>query len=157
MDIASTHQQWYVTSIFIQLSLVHVVSNMIFIGPRRGIDQWWFLRLSIDLVRHLEQSIWTFDLEHAVEAFSLATYLNWFDYDFEPNNDYVLDHLDFPEKFLHWLERKVSNPCSKTKFLIQLLILIRENTTFITTIACVTWSMLTPPSTTPHPERNSVS
>lgn len=134
MDIASTHQQWYVTSIFSQLSLIHIV--LIFIGPRRGIDQPWFLGLSIDLVQYLEQSIWTFDLEHAVEAFSLAAYLDWFDYDFKHGIDYDLGH--FPERFLHWLEHKVSSSCSKTKFRIQLLILIRENTTFITTIACVT-------------------
>jgi hypothetical protein len=37
----------------------------------------------MDLVEHLENSIWTIELEHALEVFSLSTYLNWFDYDYK--------------------------------------------------------------------------
>jgi hypothetical protein len=95
-----------------------VVLNKTFIGPRRGIDQSWSF-LWLDLVYHLEHSIWTFELERAIEVFSLSAYLNWFDYDFktEDVDDFAkLWYNDFPEKFLCYLESKVSNPYSKTKF-----------------------------------------
>jgi len=93
---------------------VRVVLNNIFIGPRRGIDQPWFGLM--DLVEHLDNSIWTFELEHTLEVFSLPTYLNWFDYDYIADIDLHRWHDDLPEKFLHYLECKVSKPCSQTKF-----------------------------------------
>ena len=115
--------------------------------------------MELDLIHHLEQSTWNFELEHALEVFSLPTYLNRLDYR-DPSND-ELDHLfcydNFPETFLRFLEYKVSKPCSQTKFQLQLLILIRENLTFISTIYCATWTMLTLPSTIPQLERNSAS
>jgi len=71
----------------------------------------------LDLVRHLEHSIWTHELEHALEVFSLSTYLNWFDYSFkEDDQHYYFWYTDFPEKFLRYLGHKVSNPGSQTKF-----------------------------------------
>jgi len=136
---------------------VWVVLNKTFIGSRRGIDHWGFLH--IDLIYHLEQSIWSSELEHALEVFSLSTYLDRLDYR-DPFKD-ELQHLfcydNFPEKFLQYLECKVSEPYSQTKFQLQLLILIRENPTFISAIYCVTWSMLTLPSIIPQLERNSAS
>ena len=115
MDIASAHQEWYVSSIFSQFSLVWVVLNKTFVGPiERGIDQWW---VGVGLVRYLEHSIWTIELEHDLEAFSLSTYLNWFDYDFKADVESHFWYENFPERFLHYLECKVSNnPCSQTKF-----------------------------------------
>ena len=71
----------------------------------------------MDLVKHLEGSIWTIELEHALEVFSLSTYLNWIDRDFKAEVEderWGLD--DIPERFLHYLECKVSNPCSHSKF-----------------------------------------
>jgi len=78
----------------------------------------------IDLVDLLENSIWTSELEHALEVFSLSTYLNWLDYNLKANfkangiqgvEDRWNDHL--PEKFLHYLAcLKVSKPCIQTKF-----------------------------------------
>ena len=120
---------------------IREVLNKTCIGSRCGIDQWWFT--SLDLVRHLERSVWTSELEHDLEVFSISTYLNWIDHHYtgEDKNDFW--YTDFPDKFLHYLEHKVSNPCSQTKFEFQFLILIRENITFITIICCVTWSMLT--------------
>jgi hypothetical protein len=103
-------------------------------------------------MRHLNDSIWTFELEHSFEVFSLSTYLNWINFTLKANDKYRFWYTNFPEKILHYLERKVSNPFSQTKFEIQLLILIRENMTFIATIACVTWSILTLPSITPKLE-----
>jgi hypothetical protein len=136
---------------------VRVVLSKTFIGPRRGIDQRWFLEM--ELLHHLEQSIWTFELEHALEVFSLSTYLNCVDYR-DPSKA-ELDHLfhydNFTETFLRYLEHKVSKSCSQTKFQLQLLILIRENLNFISTIYCVTWNMLTLPSIIPQLERNSGS
>jgi len=112
----------------------------------------------MDLVKHLEHSIWTIELEHALEVFSLSNYLNWFDYEFEDLKNYWLSvRIDFPEKFLHYLEHKVSEPCSQTEFQLQLLILDRENLTFITTICCVIWITLTLPSTISQLGRNSAS
>jgi len=87
------------------------------------------------LVEHLERSIWTFELEHALEMFSLSTYLNWFDYNYP---GFECWYARFPEEFLHYLECQVSKPCSQTVFQLQLLILTREHLTFITTICCVT-------------------
>ena len=60
----------------------------------------------IDLVSQLKRSPWTIELEHALERFSIRTYLDWFDQDF-----YCGDYK-FPEKFLNYLKDKVSNPCS---------------------------------------------
>ena len=94
---------------------------------------------------HLEHSIWTPELEHALERFSLPTYLNWFDYNYTADDEHYWWVGHFPEKFLSYLEGKVSIPAIK----IQLLMVIRENLTFITTIACVIWSMLCLPSTVP--------
>jgi hypothetical protein len=135
---------------------VRVVLNNTFIGPTCVIDRYWFIEM--DLVQHLEHSIWTFELECALGVFSISTYLNWFDYDFKPtSSDIKKPWFDFPEKFLHYLKCKVSSPCSQTKFQLQLLILIRENLTFITAIYCVTWSILTLPLKIPQLERNSAS
>ena len=80
----------------------------------------------MDLLHHLENSIWTLGLEHTLETFSLSTYLNWFDYDWNP--DYHGRWYDnLPESFLYYLVCKVSEHCIQTKFQLQLLILIREN------------------------------
>ena len=63
----------------------------------------------MDLVSHLSQSLWIIELEHALERFSIRTYLDWFDqYHFI---DWKLDS-EFPERFLNYLKDKVSNPCS---------------------------------------------
>ena len=110
----------------------------------------------MELIEHLENSIWNIELERALEVFSLSTYLNVIDCEVKTEIDRgPWDLNDFPEKFLHYLECKVSNPCSQTKFRLQLLILIREHLTFITTICCVTWSMSILLSTNPYLERNS--
>jgi len=130
--------------------------NRTFIGPRRGIDQWWFSWMH--LVEHLEHSIWTIELKHALEVFSLSNYLNWFDYEFNDlDKGWLLYQTDFPEKFLRYLEHKVSEPCSQTEFQLKLPILDRENLTFITTICCVIWSILTLPSKISQLGRNSAS
>jgi len=102
---------------FSQLGLeVWVLLNKTFIGPRHGIDEWWFSYMG--LVQHLEHSTWTIELEHALEVFSLPTYLNWFDYDYKADSDYAREGWfdELPEDFLHYLECKVSEPCSQTKF-----------------------------------------
>ena len=63
----------------------------------------------MNLASHLKQSLWIPELEHALEKFSIRTYLDWLD---EHNFiDKVMDG-EFPETFLHYLEDKVSNPCS---------------------------------------------
>jgi len=101
---------------FSQLTLeVQLVLNRTFIVPRRGIDQWWCSVM--DLAEHLEHSSWTLQLEHALELFSLSNYLNWLDYEFKDvENDWLPYRTDFPEKFLHYFEHKVSEPCSQTEF-----------------------------------------
>ena len=60
----------------------------------------------MDLVSHLEESTWTIELEHALERFSIRTYLDWLD------QDYYWNNYKFPEEFLNYLKDKVSNPCS---------------------------------------------
>ena len=62
--------------------------------------------------------------------FSLSTYLNWLDYDFEADDEEykhwytaVANFPSLPEKFLHYLDRKVSNSCHQPKFQFQLLII----------------------------------
>jgi len=104
-------------SIFSSFIFVCVVLKNTFIDPKCvKVDTWWFGLLSLKLVQYLEQSIWTPELEHTLEVFSLPSYLNWIDYDFEDedNNWFLCSGL--PEQFLHYLERKVSNICSQTKF-----------------------------------------
>ena len=88
--------------------------------------------------------------------FSIRTYLYWIDQHNLINSDegrVIMDEI--PEKFLNYLKDKVSNPCSKTKRVLQLL--IRENLTFIATIACVTSNMLCLPSTVSPLERKLAS
>ena len=63
----------------------------------------------MELVSHLRQSLWIPELEHALERFSIRTYLDWFD------QHHLIDEVmddEFPEGFLNYLEGKVSNPCS---------------------------------------------
>ena len=63
----------------------------------------------MDLVLHLTKSLWTIELEHALERFSIRTYLDWFD------QHHLIDKVmdpEFPERFLNYLKDKVSNPCS---------------------------------------------
>ena len=59
-----------------------------------------------DLVSHLKKSPWTIELEHALERFSIRTYLDWLD------QYYYYNDYQFPEEFLNYLKDKVSNPCS---------------------------------------------
>jgi hypothetical protein len=61
----------------------------------------------MDLVTHLRKSLWVPELEHALERFSIRTYLDWFD------QHYVYEKMDadFAQEFLNYLEGKVSNPC----------------------------------------------
>ena len=63
----------------------------------------------MDLVLHLTQSLWNIELEHALERFSIRTYLDWLD-QHHPIN-WTVDN-EFPERFLNYLKDKVSNPCS---------------------------------------------
>ena len=63
----------------------------------------------MNLEFHLKQSSWIMELEHALERFSIGTYLAWFD------QHHLIDGImddEFPEKFLNYLKDKVSNPCS---------------------------------------------
>jgi len=108
MDIENLHQQWYVSSIFNNLG-----TNETFIGSRRGIGQWI---AELDLVKHLEHSIWTSELEHDLQVFSISTYLNCFDHHYTGEDEDDFCYTEFPDKFLCYLEHKVSNPCSHTKF-----------------------------------------
>ena len=60
----------------------------------------------MDLVSHLEESPWTIELEHALERFSIPTYLDWLD------QDYYYNGYQFPEEFLNYLKDEVSNSYS---------------------------------------------
>ena len=62
----------------------------------------------MDLVEHLTKSLWIPELEHALERFSIRTYLDWFD---QHNVEDGPVQEEFPEGFLNYLEDKVSNPC----------------------------------------------
>ena len=92
-----------------------LVLNKNFIGPtdshgaacRQAINKDWIRFMN--LVSHLTQSLWTIELENALERFSIRTYLDWFD-----QHHLIDDVMDskFPERFLNYLKDKVSNPCS---------------------------------------------
>ena len=62
----------------------------------------------MDLVEHLTKSLWIPELEHALERFSIRTYLDWFDQHYAKEE--LMDE-EFPVGFLNYLEDKVSNPC----------------------------------------------
>ena len=70
---------------------------------------------------YLEQSSWIIELEHALERFSIRTYLDWLDQHYLIYDSEVMDGV-FPERFLNYLKDKVSNPCSKIKCVLQVLI-----------------------------------
>ena len=60
----------------------------------------------MDLASHLKNSPWTIELEHALERFSIRTYLDWLD----QGNSY--NGYQFPEEFLNYLKDEVSNSYS---------------------------------------------
>jgi hypothetical protein len=64
----------------------------------------------MDLVSHLRESLWVPELEHALERFSIRTYLDWFDQHYAKAKDEIMDE-EFPERFLNYLKDEVSNPC----------------------------------------------
>ena len=99
--------------------------------------------------------LWTPELECALERFSISKYLDCCDDCDEYEKDWLWNpgHI-FTDVFLNYLEQRVSNPI---KYQLQLLILIRENLTFITTIPCVIWNTPHLPSEIPPVERNSPS
>ena len=76
---------------------------------RQANDNDWFKYM--DLLFYLKQSSWIIELEHALERFSIRTYLDWFDQ--HHLIDVIMDP-EFPEIFLNYLKDKViqSNPCS---------------------------------------------
>ena len=89
--------------------MVWLVLNKKFIGPsacRQAIDRSWLVFM--DLVEHLTKSLWNPELEHALERFSIRSYLDWCD---QHHIEFFMDNR-FPEQFLNYLEGKVSNPCS---------------------------------------------
>ena len=100
----------------LDLYLIWLELNKNFIDPtggaacrdcRQAIDKRLFKYMN--LVSHLKKSLWTIELEHALERFSIRTYLDWFD------QHHLIDGVmdpEFPERFLNYLKDKVSNPCS---------------------------------------------
>ena len=63
----------------------------------------------MDLIHHLTKSLWNPELEYALERFSIRIYLDWLD------QHHLIDLFmddEFPERFLNYLEGKVSNSCS---------------------------------------------
>ena len=75
------------------------------------VSRWWFSPLA--LVEHLTESLWTAELEHALEMFSIQTYLDWIDQHHIKDLGNALDNAparEFPERFLNYLEGKVSSP-----------------------------------------------
>ena len=64
----------------------------------------------MDLALHLTKSLWIPELEHALERFSIRTYLDWFDQHYAKEGSELMDE-EFPVGFLNYLEGKVSNPC----------------------------------------------
>ena len=89
----------------------------------------------IEIDDFLEESLWTPELEYALERFSISTYLDWFD-DCSDDDPWT-SGANFPDMLLYYLQDIVSHPWHKTKYQLQLLILIRENLTFITVIPCI--------------------
>ena len=65
----------------------------------------------MDLVFHLKKLSWNFELGHALERFSIQTYLDWFDQHQAIDEGLAMNN-EFPERFLNYLKDKVSNPCS---------------------------------------------
>jgi hypothetical protein len=120
------------------------------------IDYWW-VRFTLNST-YLENSAWTPELECALENFSISKFLDCYDDCHEWEKNLLWDPgLIFTDMFLNYLEDIVSNPWCKIKYKLQLLILIRENPTFIAIIPCVIWNMPHLPSTIPPAERNSLS
>ena len=128
---------------------------MNFVGPtgsacRQAIDKRFFTFI-LDLEFHLRESLWTLELEHALEKFSIRTYLNWIDQRYSMDDD-IFSVVFFPEMFLNYLKDKVSNPAFKLG--VRFSFSSRENLAFMTSIACATWNILRLPSTVPPSDGN---
>jgi hypothetical protein len=120
------------------------------------IDNWW-VRCTLSPT-FLKNSAWTPELECALEKFSISKFLNCCDDCDEWEKEGLWGPGDnFTNIFLNYLKDIVSNRWHKIKYQRQILMLIRENLTFITIIPCVIWNMPHLPSKIPLVERNSLS
>ena len=68
----------------------------------QGIDQHESWLQFVDLGSHLRHSLWTPELESALEEFSLSAYLDWLDH--FTIDDRLWMYFDFPEAFLNYLK-----------------------------------------------------
>jgi len=133
-----------------------IALNKTLLGPslyEDGSNEWWVKHILTS--EFLEHSLWAPELECALERFSISKYLDCYDDCEEQDKQWLWDPGDsFTDIFLNYLEDIVSNPWHKIKYQLQLLVFIREDLTFITTIP---WNMLHPPSEIPPVGRNSPS
>jgi hypothetical protein len=100
--------------------------------PDSRVIDWEFIRL-------LEHSLWTPELEHTLENFSLGAFL-----DHVVSNDHsgVVGYRDtIALGFFNYLEANVSPPKSRHECQLQLIILIRTNLTSIAPMPLATWNM----------------
>jgi hypothetical protein len=134
-----------------------VALNKTFLG-RDGIDDWsnWLVKTTIShKCLRLEDLLWTPELEYAIGRFSISKFLNICDDCDEDEKEWLWEPDNgFVEIFLNYLEGMVRNPWHKIKYQLQLLIMIRKNMTFITTIPYVIWNTPHLPSTIPPVEKN---
>jgi hypothetical protein len=116
-----------------------IVLNETSIGSPPRFDPWLCFT---ELLYYIKKSSWTFELERAIESFSLTDYLGWLDSSscarFDDDNVQVW-YAEFPEKLLNYLKGKVSNPCTlKPILMFSFSFLTRENLTFMNSILGVT-------------------
>jgi len=82
-------------------------------------DQWF---IWLDLASHLKDSLWTLELECALEGFSLSAYVNWIDHHQIQFRPFTMDlHSLLPEDFLNYLKGNVSNPAVKSNLMFSSL------------------------------------
>jgi hypothetical protein len=86
-----------------------------FIVPSISQEEPTELLENLDLNLHLRKIPWTLELGHALERFSLPTYLDWLDQHNFDDMYFKIDQL--PELFLIYLKDKVSNLCSQNQVL----------------------------------------
>jgi hypothetical protein len=102
-----------VSSIFSYLNVIWVVLSKNFIVPGISQEHSADLLVNLDLNLHLRKMPWTLELGHALERFSLPTYLDWLD---QHNLDDIYFKIDqLPECVLIYLKDKVSNLCSQNQ------------------------------------------
>lgn len=126
------------------------------IGPNSPLGKTDTRVICGSLVNFLKHSLWTPELEHALEKFSFGAFLDRAIVDGSIGDGHLWRGSQ-AKKFFDYLGAHVSLPSRQSKYQLQLITSVRKKLNFITIMPPSTWNMLCLPSTATPVQRNSTS